>query len=94
MKGLFAQELCDPRRNDIRLLGVVLHLKALRALLVVALDTLLGFVDGDVALDMLLGSIQQVFRCFQPVNSLQTDGGLPRFTFLNFIRLALSDILF
>ena len=94
LKTLFTQELCDPHGNDIRLLGVVLHLGALCAVLIVALDSFLGLVNGDITLNMLLGGIQQVFRGIQSVNRLQPDGSLPRLAFLNLSRLSPFDIFF
>ena len=49
---------------------------------------------ADFSLDVILCSIQQIFRGFQPINRLQTDSGLPSFTFFGSFGFALLYIFF
>ena len=56
------------------------------------MNALLGFINSDFALDVILGSIQQIGRGVQPVHRLQADGGLPRPAFFGPVRFTLLDI--
>ena len=58
------------------------------------MDALLGFIDGDFALNVIFGRIQQIGRGVQPVHRLQANGGLPRLAFFSSVRFALLDIFF
>ena len=58
------------------------------------LNTPLSLINGDFALNVIFCGIQQIFRGFQPVNRLQADSSLPRFTFFGSVRFALLYIFF
>ena len=62
LKGFFPQQLCDSGRDDVCFFGVVLNLGAGGTLLIIAMNALLGFIDGDFTLDVILGRIQQIGR--------------------------------
>ena len=62
MKGLFTQQLCNSGRDNVRLPGLVFNLREGGALLVIAVNTPLGLIDGDLAFDVILGGIQQIGR--------------------------------
>ena len=53
-----------------------------------------GLVNGDFSLDVILCSIQQIFRRIESVNRLQANSSLPSFTFFGSFRLALLYIFF
>ena len=94
MEGFFAQQLCDSGRNNICLFGLVLYFGAGDALLIIVVDALLGFINGDFPFDMVLSGIQQIGRGVQPVHRLQADGGLPRLAFFGSVGFTLLDIFF
>ena len=58
------------------------------------LDTAKDHIDGDFTLDVILCGVQQIFGSFQPVNCLQADSSLPRFTFFGSVWFALPYIFF
>ena len=94
LEGFFPQQLCDSGRDNIRFFGFVLYFGAGGTLLIIAMDALLGFINGDFALDVILGRIQQIGRGIQPVHRLQADGSLPRLAFFGSVRFTLLDIFF
>ena len=94
LKRIFTQQFCDPCRNDVGFLCFVFRFGADRSLLIIAVNTLLSLVNGDFALDVILCGVQQIFGSFQPVNCLQADSSLPRFTFFGSVWFALPYIFF
>ncbi len=70
LKRLFAQKLSDPCGNDVGFLCSIFDFRAGSSLFVIAVNTLLRFIDSDFTLDMFLCGIQQIIRGFQSVNRL------------------------
>ena len=63
-------------------------------MLIVTVNPLLHFVNGDFALNVLLCGVQQIFGCIKSVNRLQADGGLPCLAFFGPVGFALLYIFF
>ena len=54
---------------------------------------LLSLTDGDITFDVATGSFQQIGRCLQTINLLQTNGCLPSTGTFLFLRFTLTDVL-
>ena len=62
LEGFFPQRLCDPCRDNVRFFRFVLYFGAGGTLLIIAINALLGFINGDFPFNVILGRIQQIGR--------------------------------
>ena len=92
LKRFFTQKLRYPGRYDICFFGFIFRFGADSALLIIAANTFLRLINGDFPLNVILCSIQQIFRCTESVNRLQADGRLPCFTFFGSVGFTLFYI--
>ena len=60
LEGFFPQQLCNSGRDNVRLFGFIFYFGAGGALLIIAMNALLGFINGDFALNVVFGRIQQI----------------------------------
>ena len=77
IEGLFGQNFRDSGGNLVGFLSTLITYASGFFRLIIVVNKLLDFINGNVALDVLFCCLYQIIRRLQAIHILKADGGLP-----------------